>query len=302
MFIYKIENLINNKIYIGQTVKTIEHRYKGHLKNADNNKEHPLYDSMNKHGINSFKLSEIEQCTSIEELNLKETYWINYFKSQNRQKGYNLNTGGKNGFHCKETRLKIGKANKGKKRTEETKLKLSLAHKGAKLSEEHKRKIGKTLIGRKHSEEAKKKMRKRVFSEETRKKMSLSRKKLMTSEFKLKMNKHLIGKKHSKKTKRKMSLSAKKRMTPEFKLKLSIIAKKAMTPERKKRISKALTGRKQSKETIEKRNISLKEGFKKGRIPWNKGKFHTERAKKKMSISGKKIWIFKKKNKFREEN
>lgn len=102
----------------------------------------------------------------------------------------------------KETKRKIGEANKGKRHSEETKRKMSLASKGKPKSEEHKRKISESKKGDKHpnfgkstSEEAKKKMSLRnkgkKRSEETRKKMRIS----------------AIGKKLSEEAKRKISLS-----------------------------------------------------------------------------------------------
>lgn len=37
MWIYKITNLINNKVYIGQTIRPIEDRFKRHISDAINN-------------------------------------------------------------------------------------------------------------------------------------------------------------------------------------------------------------------------------------------------------------------------
>lgn len=67
-----------------------------------------------------------------------------------------------------EKKLKISKANKGKKRTKEQVLRMSLVKKGKKLSEETKRKIGLSHIGKRHSEETCKKIsetRKRFLKE-----------------------------------------------------------------------------------------------------------------------------------------
>ena len=53
-YIYKIINLSNQKIYIGQTKKTIEERFQSHLKLAKNHVNRYLYDAMNKYGYNNF--------------------------------------------------------------------------------------------------------------------------------------------------------------------------------------------------------------------------------------------------------
>lgn len=80
----------------------------------------------------------------------------------------------------KETRYKVGSANRGKTHftSEETRKKLSIAFKGRKLSEDHKRKIGEKSKGRTWSEETRKKMIKaligRIVSDETRSKISKS--------------------------------------------------------------------------------------------------------------------------------
>lgn len=69
--IYKIENLINHKCYIGQSVK-IEQRWKNHKITAknlnDKNYDNPLYRAIRKYGIENFSFEIIEEC-SVNELN-----------------------------------------------------------------------------------------------------------------------------------------------------------------------------------------------------------------------------------------
>lgn len=56
-YIYKITNNLNNKIYIGQTVKTVEKRFQQHKNNS--NKSYfshiVLYKAFNKYGIENFE-------------------------------------------------------------------------------------------------------------------------------------------------------------------------------------------------------------------------------------------------------
>jgi hypothetical protein len=59
--IYKITNSINNKVYIGSTITSIEKRFEGHLVDCDNQKG-KLYKAMVKHGKQNFK---IELLTSV---------------------------------------------------------------------------------------------------------------------------------------------------------------------------------------------------------------------------------------------
>jgi len=112
--IYKITNLINNKVYIGQTIRNFEIR----VKEYKTKKMHNIYleNSFNKYGFENFKFEIIENCSSMNELNDREIYWINHYDSTNRDKGYNINEGGRNSPHSDETKLKISFGNSGKKR------------------------------------------------------------------------------------------------------------------------------------------------------------------------------------------
>lgn len=93
--IYRIENLINNKNYIGKSIQ-IEVRWKKHKNLAYNTLScyynYPLYKAIRKYGINNFKFSIIEECNE-DELDIKECYWIKYYQSFGPQ-GYNQNAGG----------------------------------------------------------------------------------------------------------------------------------------------------------------------------------------------------------------
>lgn len=92
-YIYKIENKINGKIYIGKTLKTIEERWREHCKDFQRERceKRPLYSAMNKYGIENFIIEEVEQCEeSI--LSEREKYWIEYYGSF--KYGYNATIGG----------------------------------------------------------------------------------------------------------------------------------------------------------------------------------------------------------------
>lgn len=123
MKIYKITNKINGKIYIGQTIRSIQARWNDHCKRSSN---YPLSRAIKKYGKDNFIVEEIDTADSIDELNVKESYWIYYYKSYNSKFGYNLEFGGnKNKKVTKKTRNKISKLHKGKKISEETKKKMS---------------------------------------------------------------------------------------------------------------------------------------------------------------------------------
>ena len=125
MIIYKITNLTNKKVYIGQTNQPINRRWNTHKRAAKNKVNRHLYDSINHYGINNFIIEQIDSSDTKEELDKKEKSWIVYYKSNLREFGYNMTEGGESRYkgsshpmfgknHTKESRIKIGLARKGK--------------------------------------------------------------------------------------------------------------------------------------------------------------------------------------------
>ena len=88
-YIYKIENLINHKIYIGQTNnpqrRFQEHRAKGY----EINTHKVLYYAFDKYGIDNFSFEIIEKTNDPNE---REKYWITFYDSF--ENGYNMTEGG----------------------------------------------------------------------------------------------------------------------------------------------------------------------------------------------------------------
>ena len=105
--IYKITNLINGKIYIGQTIVPEPVRWQQHIFWAYNNPEQDatlLCRAIKKYGKENFKREILERIPN-EELNERETYYIDLFNSTNKEIGYNLSLGG--GGHLKFSEEKI---------------------------------------------------------------------------------------------------------------------------------------------------------------------------------------------------
>ena len=182
--IYKIINCINGKVYIGQSID-INKRFYIHKRNAVKNQNHPLYHSTQKYGLDNFDFIIIELVTDYMKLDEREQYWMDFYKSYDRNFGYNLrpkaesNRGYKN---SEETRKKLSLLKKGKRYTEEHKRKISESNKGKKLSKEHRLKIslsrkGKlsTRVNYKHSDKTKVKIgvgnKGKIISEKTKQKM-----------------------------------------------------------------------------------------------------------------------------------
>lgn len=93
--IYIITNVCNNKVYIGQTSKTIEERFAVHVKNAKQHVNRYLYDAMNHYGYDNFHIQEIEKCKK-SDLDEREKYWIAYYNCI-IPNGYNMTAGGGGG-------------------------------------------------------------------------------------------------------------------------------------------------------------------------------------------------------------
>lgn len=91
-YIYKITNLINNKIYIGQTTRTIQDRWNQHISDSKRpDKQTYLYKAFNKYGIDNFKIEKIIEAPQ-EKLDELEIFYIKQYNSY--YDGYNMTLGG----------------------------------------------------------------------------------------------------------------------------------------------------------------------------------------------------------------
>lgn len=94
--IYKVTNVLNNKVYIGQSQNISQRWIKHHNSPFNPNSGQyntPFYRAIRQYGIDNFRFEVIEQC-SIDDLNDREKYWIKYYQSNKNDKGYNLTDGG----------------------------------------------------------------------------------------------------------------------------------------------------------------------------------------------------------------
>jgi len=105
MIIYKVTNTVNGKIYIGQTVQTLEKRKDGHEKAAFSDRIKPSYFlwALREHGLLAFEWEILQQCNSKKELNAKEIECIQEYNSDNPDIGYNSTLGG-SGYREKNIR------------------------------------------------------------------------------------------------------------------------------------------------------------------------------------------------------
>lgn len=165
--VYKITNLINDKIYVGSAnnLRARWHRHRSELsKNKHHNKH--LQSSWNKYGEDCFEFRVIEIVDNISILQNREQYWLDTLKSYDRQNGYNIlkkaytSSGYK---HSEEALEKMSIRSrrwhslhenpmKGVKMSDESKLKMSIIRKKIFLGE------GNPFYGRNHSESTKEKI------------------------------------------------------------------------------------------------------------------------------------------------
>lgn len=86
-YIYRTTNIINNKIYTGQhRSRVFDPNYLGSGK--------LLLEAIKKYGRENFKVSMIEACYNFKELNEKEIFYIDKFKSKVTYGNYNISDGG----------------------------------------------------------------------------------------------------------------------------------------------------------------------------------------------------------------
>jgi group I intron endonuclease len=177
-YIYVIENNRSGKSYVGQA-RDPDKRRREHFRGSPGCPY--LKAAIEKYGNACFDFVLLEACSSQEELNRKEQYWIAFLGTE-APSGYNLTRGGEGmPSPSKETRDKLSKAKRGKNSpwwgkslSEKHKEKLRKAKLGKPLSESHRRNLGKAhkglFAGEKHPLYGK------PVSDETRQKLSMAAK------------------------------------------------------------------------------------------------------------------------------
>lgn len=92
--------MLNGKVYIGQTVRTLNERIAEHKRKRNS----LLGQAIRKYGDACFSFEIIDEAGDIETLNEKEKYWITFYDCE-VPNGYNQCNGGANtaGYHHKDS-------------------------------------------------------------------------------------------------------------------------------------------------------------------------------------------------------
>lgn len=152
--IYRITSRTSGKSYIGQTTKSIEHRWSKHQLSVKTGMQTVFAKAIRLYGTEDF-IVELLEIVDDDQLSIREQWWITNCNTK-IPSGYNMTDGGEStlGYkHTVEDRIKMSNSHIGKSRppmTDECKAKISAAHKGKSMSIEARQNLsikhtGKTL-------------------------------------------------------------------------------------------------------------------------------------------------------------
>jgi group I intron endonuclease len=182
--VYMHINMVNNKVYIGQTGQNPNERWRNGL---GYKKDQPaIYRAIQKYGWDNFEHIILQNNLTESEAKEKEKELIQYFHSNDKRYGYNLTDG--------------GEGSAGHRTSEEAKLRISKT-----LKKIYKNKENHPMFGKNHSEQSKQKMgemQKQRWTDEMRKELSEKQKERFSNP----KNTPWYGKHLSDETKRKLSM------------------------------------------------------------------------------------------------
>lgn len=142
--IYRIINLINNKSYIGLSRKGLNERKRRHITELRGKRHHNQYlqNAFDKYGEENF-IFEILEFVESDFIGEREKFYIEKYKTNLKENGYNLNSGGDEiKFNVDDsTKEKLRKKNIGKILSEDHKRKIGESNKGNIISNEHKKRV-----------------------------------------------------------------------------------------------------------------------------------------------------------------
>lgn len=198
--IYKIENLVDGRIYIGSSID-ISLRWRQHIRELNRNKHENRYlqRAWNKFGAENFRFTKIELCDS-EQLIIHEQYYMDKFTVC--KTGYNMCPiadnvlGIKRSLETRKIMSDIARARGMIPLSKESKQKIGNFFRGRPLTEEHKRKVSMNTMG--------KKKKPYIHKKGT---IPWNKGEIMSLEFRQKISEAMKGRVNSPETRRKISES-----------------------------------------------------------------------------------------------
>lgn len=158
--VYLLTNSVNGKRYVGQTTKTLDHRFRGHCKSAYRKRQMPISRAVAKHGPENFSREVLFEAFDVAALNSAEISLIAEMGCLFPQ-GYNLKIGGDFAPHHAETLARIAAKIRGRTLSAEHRAKISAGLRGSErfaagqarrrsshISDEHRKKIAASLRGK----------------------------------------------------------------------------------------------------------------------------------------------------------
>lgn len=185
--VYRAQNLVSGKIYIGQTSKQLTQRVASHLNSVQKNSPYPFHKALRRYGELGFTWDVVSWAETRLELNDLEREWIRLSNSTDRHVGYNMTFGGEGFVGTPEARAKISASLSGRKQSKEMVARRVAGRAGYRHSEETKQKIGFANKGKPGTRNG------AIVTEETREKMRAAN----------------VGKRHTEESRLKISASKK---------------------------------------------------------------------------------------------
>lgn len=128
----------SGKVYIGQTKYSLAHRAGGNLGSGYRRSTY-FYAAIQKYGgLNNFVVDILKDNLTLQEANQWEQYYIAQYDSTNREKGYNIASGGNNHNMSEEGRKQLSNNMKinNPMKNPDIAMKVAIQNKGRKLSED----------------------------------------------------------------------------------------------------------------------------------------------------------------------
>lgn len=149
IMVYLILNTVNEKVYIGQTTKSLPQRWSEHLHASRQGKGYYLHKAIRKYGEDCFEIYSLMRADMQDIVDESEIFWIKFFESTSSNHGYNLASGGLScavgrpkGFkHSEATKQRIKTALRNSGRMKLCHERLSKLFTGKPLTAEHRQKL-----------------------------------------------------------------------------------------------------------------------------------------------------------------